>query len=116
MMDAKGWGRKHVYNGKTPERKAVSSVTPRHRTLASLPSSVPSNSASARAAPDFLEHSVCNPKDSLYILHWKHSLCKILLTFVKGKCVGPMALKRNPTYLTSDIGKRKGFPVRWTKV
>jgi len=108
-MDAKGWGRKHVYKGKTPQRKAV-------RSVAGLPPSVPSNSASTRAEHDFLEHSVCDPEDSLYILHWKHSLCKILLTFIRGKYLGPMALKRNPTYLTSGIGKRKGFPVGWTKV
>lgn len=81
-MDAKGWRRKHVYNEKPPQRKAVSSVTPSHRTLAGLPRSVPSNSASARAPPDFLEHSVCNPEDCLYILLWKHFVCVILLTFI----------------------------------
>lgn len=87
-MDAKEWGRKHVYNGKAAQRKTVSSVTPRRHTLAGLPTSVPSNSANAKAAPDFLEHRVCNPEGTLYILHWRHFLFVILLIFVKGKYVG----------------------------
>lgn len=110
-MHAKAWGRKRVYNGKTEQRKAGSSAIPRNRARlgSRLIMCLPTRPEPGQL--DFPEY-ICNPKDSLDILNWKQFLCKILFTYVKKKYLGPMALKRNLTYLTSGTGKRKGFPGR----
>lgn len=95
-MDTKMQGRKHAsYTECVWYTERVSSGFSDHHTLERehrpFPFRVPLNADGTKAAHDFLA-LVCNPKVKLHILNWIQLLCRILVTHVKEKSLGPLWL------------------------